>query len=230
MLEWVRQVLEAPQLGVAALPAAVLLGAFGAASSCCSAPALGVIAGYSGTREGADRRSTVVAGLFFMLGTVIALAVLGAVAGFVSQAAGTVLGRYWRVFAGLAAIFFGLAALNLVPFKLPKFGSRGGTPHRGLLGAAAFGLVVGGSATTCTVSCNPVLAVALGVATLQGHTLWGAAILASFAAGFSVPLAAILVGLSLGRSALKAKKVATAVRIAGGVLLVGAGFYFLVTV
>ena len=224
-----RQVLEAPELRGAVLPAALLLGVLGAASSCCAVPALGVIAGYSGTREDAARRATVVAGLFFMLGTVIALAFLGAVAGFVSQAAGAILGRYWRVFAGLAAIFFGLAALNLIPFKLPSFGSPEKSRRRGLLGAAAFGLVVGGSATACTACCNPVLAVALGVAMLQGHTLWGAAILASFAVGFSVPLTAMLVGLSLGRSALKAKKAATAVRIAGGVLLVGVGFYFLVT-
>ena len=165
-----------------------------------------------------------------MLGTIAALAVLGAVAGFVSQVAGSTLGRYWKVFAGLAAILFGLAALNLVPFRLPTVGSTHRTQPRGLFGAAVFGLVVGGSATACSVVSNPLLAVPLGIAALQGHTLWGAAILAAFAIGFSVPLTAILLGLTLGKATLKAKKAVTAVRIVGGAMLIAVGFYFLVTV
>ncbi len=230
MQEWIGQVLESSQLSWAVLPASFLLGLLGAVSSFCNVAAMGAIAGYSGSREDTGRRATMFAGLSFMFGTVIALAVLGAVAGFVSQVAGSALGRYWKIFAGLAAIFFGLAALNLVPFKLPALGSRDRAPRRGLLGAAVFGLVVGGSATACSVGCNPLLAIPLGVAALQGHTLWGAAILGAFAVGFSLPLTAILLGLSLGRSALKTKKAATAARIVGGVLLIGVGFYFLVTI
>ena len=126
--------------------------------------------------------------------------------------------------------FFGLAALNLVPFKLPAVGSGTRAQRSGLLGAAVFGLVVGGSATACTACCNPLLAVPLGVAALQGHTLWGAGILAAFAIGFSLPLTGMLLGFSLGRSALKAKKAATVARIVGGLLLVGVGFYFLGTI
>ena len=92
-----------------------------------------------------------------------------------------------------------------------------------------FGLVVGGAATACSVGCNPLLAVPLGVAALQGRTVWGAAILAAFAIGFALPLAAMLVGFSWGKSALKAKKATAAARIMGGVVLIGVGFYFLVT-
>ena len=68
------------------------------------------------------------------------------------------------------------------------------------------------------------------MAALQGQTLWGAGILGAFALGYALPLAGILLGFSLGRSALKTKKAAAVLRIVGGVLLVGIGFYFLITV
>lgn len=230
MEQWIRQVLQSSQLTLAVLPAAFLLGLLAGVSSCCNLAALGAIAGYSATRKNIARRATMLAGLFFMFGTIIALAVLGALAGFVSQAAGNALGRYWKIFAGLAAIFFGLAALNLVPFKLPTIGSTARVQPRGLLGAAVFGLVIGGSATTCSACCNPLIAVPLGAAALQGNILWGAAILGAFAVGFSLLLTAILLGFSLGKSTLRAKKAATAARVVGGLLLVGVGFYFLLTV
>ena len=69
----------------------------------------------------------------------------------------------------------------------------------------------------------------LGVAVLQGYTLWAIAILAAYAIGFSLPLAAIMLGVSLGSSAVKAKKAEVAIRITAGSLLVIAGFYFLST-
>jgi cytochrome c biogenesis protein CcdA len=230
MNAWIEQALGSSELSLVALPAAFFLGILSALGSCCNVAAVGAIAGYSGAREDAGRRGMIVASLSFMLGTIVALVALGAAAGFVSQAAGNALGSYWKVFAGVAAILFGLVALNLVPFKLPKVGSPDRPARSGTAGAAVFGLVVGGAAAACSVSCNPVLAVALGVAVLQGRTLWGAVILGVFAFAYSLPLAAILLGLSFGKSALKAKKAAAAARIAGGVLLLGVGFYLLGTV
>ncbi len=230
MHEWINRILESPELAWAALPAAFVLGILGTVSSCCNVAAIGAIGGYSATRANTERRATMLAAMFFLLGTIAALAVLGAVAGFVSQVAGSALGRYWKVFAGVVAIFFGLAALRLVPFELPGLRSKNKAKPKGLLGAAVFGLVVGGSATVCTATYNPLLAVPLGMAALQGQTLWGAGILGAFALGYALPLAAILLGFSLGISALKTKKAAAVSRIVGGVLLVGIGFYFLITV
>ena len=34
----------------------------------------------------------------------------------------------------------------------------------------------GGGSAACSVACNPVLPIALAVTTLQGHTVWGAAV------------------------------------------------------
>ena len=47
--------------------------------------------------------------------------------------------------------------------------------------------------------------------------------------GFGLPLAAIMLGVSFGKLAIKAKRAEAAIRIAAGVLLIAAGFYFLAT-
>lgn len=62
---------------------------------------------------------------------------------------------------------------------------------------------------------------------LQGHSLWGMVLMAFFALGFSLPLAAILLGVSFGKSSIKAQKAEAAIRSVAGVLLVCAGFYLL---
>ena len=230
IMDWARTVLEQVGFRPAALPLAFVLGlASAVASACCTLPLLGAIVGYSGTREDTDRRKDFLAALFFMLGTTLALVILGSVAGFVGQVAQDALGKYWKVFAGLIAILVGLAALRLLPFKLPTKTANTGARPKGLVGAAAFGLVMGGGVSVASLACNPGIFIVLGVAVLQGYTMWGMGIMAAYAVGFSLPLAAIMLGVSLGKSAVKAKKAETAMRVAGGILLIIAGFYLLAT-
>ena len=230
-MEWAKTVLEQTGIGPAALPFAFLLGLFSAiACACCTLPILGAIAGYSGMRADDSRRASLYAALFFMNGTIIATVILGGVAGFIGQVAQATLGKYWKLFAGLVAIFVGLAALKLLPFKLPQIkASRDKSQPKGFFGAALFGLVVGGGIGVCSLPCNPGILIVLGVAVLQGYTFWTIAILVAYAIGFSLPLAAIILGVSFGKSAIKAKKADTAIRIVAGVLLIAAGFYFLAT-
>jgi cytochrome c biogenesis protein CcdA len=145
MMQWARTLLEQVGFRPVALPLSFVLGLASAiASACCTLPLLGAIVGYSGTREDHDRRARLLAALFFMLGTTIALVILGAVAGFVGQVAQDLMGKYWKVFAGLIAIFVGLAALKLLPFKLPTKTAAAGSRPKDFLGAAVFGLVMGG--------------------------------------------------------------------------------------
>jgi len=228
IMEWSKAVLEQTGFRLAALPFAFILGLVSAvASTCCTLPLLGAIVGYSGTRENEDRRAKFLVAVFFMLGTTIALVVLGSVAGFVGQVAQDVMGKYWKLFAGLIAIFVGLAALKLIPFKLPSKAAEDKSQPKGLLGAAAFGLIMGGGVSVASLACNPGIFIVLGVAVLQGYTLWAMAIMAAYAIGFCLPLAVIILGVSFGKSAIKAKKTEAAVRIVCGVLLIVAGFYFL---
>jgi len=229
-MQWAKALLEQTGYRPVALPLAFILGLVSAvASACCTLPVLGAIVGYSGTREDSNRRANVLAALFFMLGTTIAIVILGSVAGFIGQVAQDVMGKYWKVFAGLIAIFVGLAALKLLPFKLPTKTAKGKSQPKGFFGAAAFGLVMGGGVSVASLACNPGIFIILGVAVLQGHTLWAMGITAAYAVGFSLPLAVIMLGVSFGKSAIKAKRTETAIRITGGVLLIIAGFYFLVT-
>jgi len=227
---WGKTVLEEVGFRPVALPLAFVLGlASAVASACCTLPLLGAIVGYSGTREDSNRKANLLSALFFMLGTTTALVILGAVAGFVGQVAQNALGKYWKVFAGLIAIFVGVAALKLLPFKLPARKTEGKPRPKGFFGAAAFGLVMGGGVSVASLACNPGIFIVLGVAVLQGYTLWGMAIMAAYAVGFSLPLAVIMLGVSFGKSAIKAKRTESAMRIIGGVLLIIAGFYLLET-
>lgn len=230
-LEWATTVLEQTGAGPAALPIAFLLGLFSAlASACCTLPVLGAVAGYSGMQKNKSRKANLSAALFFMFGTVIATVILGLVAGFIGQVAQSTLGTYWKLFAGIVAVCVGLAALKLVPFKLPAFNlSRDKSEPKGLLGVALFGLIVGGGIVVSSLPCNPAIFIVLGVAVLQGYTFWMIAMLISYAIGFSLPVAGIMFGVSFGASSIRAKKAEAVMRIIAGVLLISAGFYFLAT-
>ena len=234
MQEWISHYLQSPTFSLSVLPAGFLLGLVGSVTcSCCSLPVIGVVAGYSGSLSvRAERRDIVYGGLFFMVGTIVALAILGAVAGFISQTAQAALGSYWKLVAGLVMILFGLITLGLFPFKLPSFGSGTKAAPRGFTKSMLFGLAIGGGVTACSLCCNPMLYAALGMATVQGQLIWGAAILTAFAIGFSLPVAAAIIGLGLGFAKLTSvvQKSAPVIKTVTGVLLIGLGFYFLVTV
>lgn len=209
---------------------ALLLGTVSAATSaCCTLPAMGILIGYSGAREEKDRRTAVSSVIFFTVGTVISLMIIGGIAGFVGQTAQASLGSYWKIFAGIVAILFGLATLKLLPFKLPASSSTKSTNRFGKLGPAAAGLLIGGGVAASSLPCNPGIFIVLGASVLQGQVIWAALLLALFAIGFTLPLGAVLLGVSLGKIALLSKNADTAIRwVSGGVLLV-AGFYLLIT-
>jgi cytochrome c biogenesis protein CcdA len=51
--------------------------------------------------------------------------------------------------------------------------------------------------------------------------------MAAFGVGFSLPLGAIVFGVSFGKASLKAHQAEAAIRIVAGVLLLVVGFYLL---
>ena len=232
MQEWANAALQSPTVEPVVIAAVFVLGFLGSVTSCCNLAVIGAISGYSTSQgRGMGRRDVALVSLAFMLGTILAMGILGAVAGFVGQAIGARLGTYWKIFAGLSLVLLGLAGMKLIPTKFPAvpkpaMGSSGGRAK-----AMLFGFVVGGGATACSACCNPILPVVLGVATLQGNILWGIVMLATFALAWSLPIAGGLLGLGLGLNALmtKLKRVETTIRIAGGVILVATGFFLIIT-
>lgn len=228
MQEWIQQVIESSEFGILIVPASLLLGVISAVGSGCNVAVLGAVAGFAGSRESLGRRAALLMCAFFMLGTVLALALVGALVGHLSDAARGNMGRYGILFGGLVMVFFGLAALKLVPFKLPSLNLVKGRLPSGSAGAAVFGLAVGGSSVTCTLFCSGPLLPLLIFAAVRGQPVWGAVIMTAFAIGYSLPMAAIMMGVGLGRMAGFAKKAAGPVRIVAGVVLLVAGFWLLI--
>ncbi len=232
MTQWVTETLQSASLGLTALPLALLLGLVSAvASACCTLPAMGMLVAYSGTREDANRKNAVISAISFMIGTTLALIVLGLVAGLVGQAAQLLLGKYWKIFAGFLAVVLGLVALKLLPLKLPQLvrKSEARSAGSGRLGTVLVGLLMGGGVAAASLPCNPGIFIVIGASVLMGHILWGMVLMAAFGVGFSLPLGAILFGVAFGKTSIKAQKVEAAIRVVAGVLLVGAGFYLLAT-
>jgi cytochrome c biogenesis protein CcdA len=230
MLKAVTDALQAASMGPAALPLAFLLGLVSAiASACCTLPAMGMLVAYSGTREDTSRRTAFVSALWFLIGTTLALVILGFVAGFVGQTAQAFLGRYWRIFAGAVAVLLGLATLKCLPVRLSRRVPKDGVPSAsgGKMGAALGGLFLGGGVAAFSLCCNPGIFIVLGASVLLGRMVWGMVLMAAFAVGFSLPLSAILFGVSFGKASLKAQKADAAIRAVAGVLLVAAGLYLL---
>ena len=64
---------------------------------------------------------------------------------------------------------------------------------------------------------------------MMGKLLWGMVLMAAFGIGFSLPLTAILFGVSFGKASLKMQKADAAIRAIAGILLIGAGLYLLAT-
>ena len=232
MLKTITNLLQEVSTGPAALPLAFLLGLVSAmASACCTLPAMGMLVAYSGTRQDANRRMAFTSAIWFLIGTTLALILLGFVAGLIGQTAQAFLGRYWKLFAGVVGILFGLAALKWLPFKLPSRARKDGAPSAsgGKLGAALGGLFLGGGGAACSLPCNPGIFIVIGASVLMGQIVWGMVLMAAFGVGFSLPLGAILFGVSFGKASIKAQKAEVAIRNIAGVLLVCAGFYLLAT-
>ncbi|MFA5859296.1 MAG: cytochrome c biogenesis protein CcdA, partial [Elusimicrobiota bacterium] len=194
----------------------------------CTLPAVGVLIGYSGARKGETRGDAIRTSVYFTIGTIIALMIIGLVAGFIGQVAQSTLGRYWKLFAGVIAVLFGLATLNLFPIKIQGM-SLNNDITGGRFGTALTGLVLGGIIAACSLPCNPGIFIVISAAILQGQVVWSILLMSMFAIGFSIPIGAIIMGVSLGKVSFAAKGIDKILRYTAGIILVVAGFYFLVT-
>ncbi len=230
MLKYISDMLQQVASQPVGLLFALLLGLVSAATSaCCTLPALGILVGYSGAQANESRRAAVKKALFFTLGTIVALMIIGGIAGFVGQVAQKSLGRYWKVFAGVAAVILGLAALKVLPFEI-SFGRFDAIKKRlGTSGMVLAGLLLGGIVAVSSLCCNPGIFIVIGASILQGKVLWASSMMAMFAIGFSLPLGAVLLGISLSKVSLAAKGADKVFRWVAGALLVVAGFYFLIS-
>jgi cytochrome c biogenesis protein CcdA len=197
-------------------------------SACCTLPVIGAVAGYSMTVKN-ERSKILRSSLLFATGSTFTLVIIGVVVVFTGHSIREVAGNSWKIVVGSASILFGIGALELFPFKLPKlsfaafhFGSFGVLP-----GIA--GIVFGGAVAISSLPCNPGIFIVLGAAVLQQHLVWAIINLAAYAIGFSVPVTLIVLGFTLGKSNVKVQKLEKVIRIIAGIVLVGLGIYFFYT-
>ena len=230
-MEWIEQVFKSPGFSLAALPAALLLGFLTAVTSCCNVGIIAAIVGFAGSRDDSlKRRDALHTALFFMLGTVVSLGILGFLIGQVGELATPGIKRYGIMFLGFAVIVSGLWALKLLPFRIPSVDLSRMKRPSGRVGSAAFGLAVGAASITCTLACcGPLIPVVFGMAAVRGQAVWGAVILGLFAIGYGLPLAALMLGIGLGRTTALAQKALGPIRIVAGIGLIAAGFWLLAT-
>jgi cytochrome c-type biogenesis protein len=165
----------------------------------------------------------------FVLGFSIVFIISGLSFGFIGSIIGPVAGDFLRIMGGLLIISFGLFMMGLLKFsffekeiriKIPKWLHVGSLTSSFLLGSAF--------AIGWTPCIGPVYGTILIYAGSTNTAFAGAALLATFSLGFSVPL--VLLALMFGHTAHFIEKISPYLRIVsvlGGFVLVMLGITFL---
>ena len=232
MNEWINSVIGAEQAGIIALAAVFMLGVISVFTCACNFAILGVVGGYTGALSATGKTKTViVSSVCFLFGAVAALSAIGSLIGFAGELVSASMGNYWKLVAGIVAIFFGVYTLDILPFKIAGITTNFQSKRSGIAGAVIFGFVMGGATSLGSLCCNPVFPIVMGASFIKGSTFWGFTLLFFYALGYGVTLAAAMlgVGLGLGKISQLLSKFAVFVKYAGGITLIILGFYFLLT-
>lgn len=225
--------MNSDQAGIAALIAVLLLGLISVISCGCNFAIIGIVAGYTGTVGSTGKTKAIIwSGIFFLLGNIISMAIIGGVIGYASNLISDSFGIYWKIFAGFVMIFFGLFSLDLLPFRIPSISVNSKNSNGSIFSSIIFGLTVGGLATAFNTCCNPVFPIVLAATFVKGNVLWGILLLLAFALGYGLPLAASMVGIGFGfgKISKRASTFGKIIKYAGGITLLIIGFYFLITI
>ena len=232
MNTWITQVLSSEHATMTVLAAVFVMGMISVVTCGCNFAIIGVVAGYSGASSADGKtKNVIVRGLAFLAGGVIAMALIGTIFGYAGHWISASFGNWWKIAAGLIAIFFGLYSMDLLPFRMPGISIKPGDAKQTVFSAILFGLTIGGLSSALNSCCNPLFPVILAASFVKGSAVWGLMMLTTFAIGYGLPLAAMMVGLTLGvgKIAKTLAIVGTVVKYIGGIALVLLGFYFLLT-
>lgn len=233
MEEWIQQVFSSDQAGFTVLIAVFMFGILSVFSCACNFSVIGIVAGYSGTLGATGRTKAIVLnGIFFLLGMVVSMSIIGGIIGFASEMISVSFGNYWKIAGGLISIFFGLLTMDFLPFKMPGIKINKTNKKSGTLSSIIFGLTIGGLTLACSGCCNPVFPIILAVSFVKGSTLWGIMLMMAYSLGYALTFAAIIIGIGLGFGKTS-KTFATfgkVLKYAGGIIMIAIGFYLLITI
>ena len=232
MNEWINSIVISDQIGIVTLVAVCLLGVISVFTCACNFAVLGIVAGYTSTLEAIGKAKTVLfTSLFFFLGTIVAMCVLGCVIVFASEFISDAMGDYWRIGMGIILILFGTYILDIFPFKIHHFTFNFKHKRDGITGGILFGFVVGTLTSLGTLCCNPIFPMIVAASIVTGSKLWSFLMLLAYAFGFGATLASIMLGFGMGIGKLSKllSKSAKIIKYAGGIILIVLGFYFIIT-
>jgi cytochrome c biogenesis protein CcdA len=233
MQEWINSIVSSDQAGIVVLVAVFLLGVISVFTCACNFIAIGAVAGYTGTVSATGKTKTVIiSSVCLLLGIVTALSAVGCLIGYASQLVSVSMGNYWKIAAGIIAIFFGIYTLDILPFKIKSISPNFQNKRGGIAGAIIFGFVMGAAISLGSLCCNPIFPIVMGASFLKGSTLWGLAMLFFYALGYGVTLSAAMlgIGLGLGKISNLLSKFAVIIKYVGGITLIILGFYLLLTI
>jgi thiol:disulfide interchange protein DsbD len=192
----------------------------------CIYPILPVLVGYIGGSEINSRKQGFIRSLSYILGMAIVYSALGAIAAFTGSLFGAFQNSFWlSIVVGNVFIIMGLFMLDVFHFpqisflKSDNIKNTSGAGGAFLLGAVS-GLVLG----PCT---TPVLGVILTYVAAKQNLFLGTTLLFTYALGLGLPL--LILGTFVGMLKKMPKSGIWMVRIKKifGLLLIGAGEYFL---
>lgn len=230
---WVQQVLSSDQASFTVLMAVFLLGLVSLFTCGCNFSIIALLAGYSGTTGSAGKSKTVIwNGLFFLIGMIFSMSVIGAIIGFASELISNSFGNYWKIAAGLIAVFFGLMSMDLLPFKMPGISIIPKTPKAGFFPSMILGLTIGGLTLACSSCCNPVFPIVLAVSFVKGSMVWGMLLMFAYSIGYGLMFTALMIGIGLGfgKASKSFEKFGLVMKYVGGITMIVIGFYLLITV
>lgn len=232
METWINGILHSEHSGMSVLVAVFLLGMLSVFSCACNFATIGLVAGYSGSLGARSKTKTLVfSSIFFLIGTVTSMAIIGGIIGYAGELITASFGNYWKIAAGLVSIVFGLYSIDLFPINIPGISIKQKNDSGSILSAIVFGFLVGGLSCALSMCCNPIFPVVLAASFLKGSMLWGMLMLITFALGFGLPLAAAIIGIGVGVGKISKaiEKFGKIIKYIGGISLIILGFYFLLS-
>jgi len=233
MQEWINSVLSTDQAGIIVLAAVFLLGIISVFTCACNFAAVGAVAGYTGTVSATGKTKTIIiSSICFLLGAVFALSAIGCLIGYAGEFVSASMGNYWKIAAGIIAIFFGVYTLDILPFKIKGISPNFQNKQSGIVGAVLFGFLMGGAISLGSLCCNPIFPIVVAASFVKGSALWGFFMLFSYALGYGITLATAMlgIGLGLGKMSKLLSKFAIFIKYAGGIILIILGFCLLLTI
>jgi cytochrome c-type biogenesis protein len=197
----------------------------------CTYPLIPITVGFIGAQGSPSKLRGFLLSLFYVFGLAVTYSIMGALAVLSGKLFGQMQTTPWTYFimANLC-IFMGLAMLNVftvalpIPQKLVRLSV--GNKKQGFFGSFLIGATSGIIIGPCTA---PVLAVLLGFVAMRTNLILGMSLLFVFAFGMGTLL--IIVGTFAGMIAAlpRTGKWMTAINFIFGLILIGAGEYFLYT-